>query len=75
MKRRRTSWWDVLLPALGVLAYGWAMAVACSFVPEPAQDGAALLDPPPAHPERLAAHVPPTAVERALWAQLAPDPA
>jgi hypothetical protein len=75
MKRYWTGWLETLLPALGVLAYGWGMAVACPPVVVPEEDGAMLPGLPEAHPERMVAHVPPTPVEQALWAQLGPFPA
>ncbi|MEH1122992.1 DUF6059 family protein [Micromonospora sp. CPCC 206061] len=43
-------------------------------VPNPDPDLPRVDEPPPASPERLARHVPPTPVERRLWAQLGERP-
>lgn len=70
-RRHRAAAWALrhLLLPMRWLAVGWAPMPGCDGTewhpPRPSSCGL-----PPGHPERLLAGVPPTPVERELWARL-----
>ncbi|MFG3056887.1 DUF6059 family protein [Kitasatospora sp. NPDC048239] len=80
MRRYWAGWLDRVGPGLSALACVWGMG-PCLPVPEDPEPPAVerrsrgsraargLAGLPLDHPERPAGHIPPTAVERALWQQ------
>ncbi|MHA6764911.1 DUF6059 family protein [Streptacidiphilus sp. PAMC 29251] len=73
--RRAARRWAALLSrwAPELVAFGCSLGGVSAPLPwpDPWWQGPTLADhPPPGHPERLCAHVPPTEAERELWSRL-----